>query len=90
MPNDLLGENILKKTKVGYISATQFSSSVTCPTNVNLFERNGTNKVLDKEKDGDKTTIPAHVTGYVTPLAFTISIHLGWVTSIKSSKLNVI
>ena len=39
---------------------------------------------MDNEKDGVRATLPAHVTGYVTPLAFAIREHLGGHGSLKS------
>ena len=65
------------KQKLGYISAQQFRSSVAWLTDNNLLERDGTNKVFGKERDGERATVPAPVTGYVTPLALAMHVHFG-------------
>ena len=73
MLNDLLGENILKEAKkIGYIRVMQFTSSFTWPIDINLLERDGTNKVFDRESEGEKAIVLAPETGYVTPLALTM------------------
>lgn len=53
----------LRSQNEGYIWKTQFSCSVTGPTNINLCERDGTNKVFDKDREGDKTTSLAPMSG---------------------------
>jgi hypothetical protein len=58
---------------------------MTCPTNNNLLEREGTKRVLANEIEDDISTFPAPVTGYITPLALNILFCLGYVISTKSS-----
>ena len=55
-----------------------------------LFVREGTNKVLDNENEGVRATLPAPVTGCVTPLAFAIRERLGGHFSFKSRGSKVI
>jgi hypothetical protein len=49
-----------------------------------LFDKDGTSKVCDNEREGERETVPAPVTGYVTPLAFAILVLLGAVELIRS------
>lgn len=60
-----------------------------CLTDINLFERGGTNKVLGNEKNDDKATLPAPVTRYVTSLAFAMHVRFIRVVLIKSHGLHV-
>jgi hypothetical protein len=57
---------------------------------MSLFERDGTNKVLGKEIDGDNDTVPAPITGYVTPLALIMLDRLGVSFVVKSFLQKVI
>ena len=59
------------------------------PIDTNLFEKNRTSKVLDKEKDGERATILAPITGYVTLLVLATLLRHGGVILIKSFELNV-
>lgn len=75
--------------KLGYIRAQQFNSSVTCPIENNLLDRDGTSKVLGNKKDGDRETVPAPITGYVTPFALTMHLLFGLVELERSKGSNV-
>ena len=88
-PNDLLGENIPKKTKGGVHSATQFNSIVAWLKNINLFEKDETSKVLDKDGEGEKASILAPIIGYVTPLALAILVrHFDKFSKVKCHVVN--
>jgi hypothetical protein len=51
------------------------------------LDNDGTSNVLDNEIDGEISTVPAPVTGYVTPLALAIQEHLGMEVIIRSVSL---
>jgi hypothetical protein len=72
------------------MSTTQFNSSVTWLTDINLCEREGTSNVCDNCRDRDKDTVPAPVTGETTPLAFATLVHHGGDLVIKSVSSKVI
>ena len=78
------------KQKLGYIIAQQFNSSVTCPIDNNLLESDGTSKVFGIEKERERATVPAPVTGYVTPLALAMHIRFSWVVLEKSQGCHVV
>ena len=53
-----------------------------------MFDREWTSRMWDSVKKCDIITVPAPITGYVTPLAFEIH-GLGWVIWVKSLESNV-
>jgi len=50
---------------------------VTWLTESSLWEREGTSKVCYNDKVGDKSTVPAPVTGEMTPLTLAMQVHRG-------------
>ena len=60
------------------------------PINNSFFEREGTNKVFHKEKEGERATFMAPITEYVMSLALAMQVLLSGDFSIESCKLKVI
>jgi hypothetical protein len=53
--------------------ATQFRSLVSCPTEINFVDKDGTSKVFVRVRVLEIGTSPAPFTGYSIPFAFRIS-----------------
>lgn len=56
--------------------------------NNNLLQRNGTNRIFDREKEGEKAIVPTPVTIYVISLAL-VMYYFGKVSLTKSCESNV-
>jgi hypothetical protein len=72
------------------MSTTQFNSSITWLTDINLCESDWTSNVCDNCRDKDKDTVPALVTRETASLAFTTLVRRGEDLVIKSVSSKVI